>query len=303
MWFKNLQIYRLPQPWAMTAAEVEEKLAKHRFQPCGSQDPRSEGWVAPVDWDERLVYEQNGQWLIALGSEDRLLPASVVRQEVNERAQVQAETQGFRPGRKQMQAIKEEVLQEFLPRAFTRRSRMYAWIDLRNGWLAIDASSPTRGERLLEALHDAIVPLPVRLLRTERSPAAVMTQWLLAGEASGGFTLDCDCELRAVNEEKSTVRYLRHPLEAPEIRAHLEAGKQPVRLGLVLQDRVAVTLTDKGELKKLAFLDVVRESLEKLDEDDAAAVFDAEFLLMAAELQTLLAALVAALGGESKASA
>ncbi|MBO4329330.1 MAG: recombination-associated protein RdgC [Rhodocyclaceae bacterium] len=301
MWFKNLQIYRLPQPWTISTSELEDKLAKHRFQPCGTQDPHSEGWVAPVDWDERLVYNIGGQWLIALGREERLLPASVVRQEVNERVQVHAETQGFRPGRKQVQSIKEEVIQEFLPRAFTRRSRMYAWIDPVNGWLVMDASSPTRAERLLEALHDAVVPLPVRLLRTERSPAAVMTQWLLAGEASEGFTLDCECELRAVNEEKSTVRYLRHPLEAPEIRAHLEAGKQPVRLGLVLQDRVAATLTDKGELKKLAFLDVVRESLESLDESDAAAVFDAEFALMTAELQTLLAALLAALGGEAKA--
>ena len=44
-----------------------------------------------------------------------------------------------------------------------------------------------------------------------------------------------------------------------QVITELQAGKQPVRLGLVLQDRVAVTLTDKGELKKLAFLDVVRE--------------------------------------------
>lgn len=300
MWFKNLQLYRLPQPWTIAIEDLQEKLAKATFQPCGSQDSHSEGWVPPVDWDERLVYDISGQWLIALGSEDRILPSSVVRQEVNERAQVIAETQGFRPGRKQVQTIKEEVLQEFLPRAFTRKSRLFAWIDPVNGWLGIDASSPTRAERLLEALHDAVVPLPVKLLRTGRSPAAVMTEWLLAGEASDGFTIDSDCELRAINEEKSTVRYVRHALDNPEIRAHLEAGKQPTRLGLVFEDRVAVTLTDKGELKKLTFLDVVRESLETLDSNEEAVVFDTEFTLMTGELQKLLPALVSTLGGETK---
>ena len=38
MWFKNLQIYRLPAPWDMSAERLEEQLAKKPFHPCGSQD-------------------------------------------------------------------------------------------------------------------------------------------------------------------------------------------------------------------------------------------------------------------------
>ena len=31
MWFKNLQIYRLPAPWDMSAERLEEQLAKKPF--------------------------------------------------------------------------------------------------------------------------------------------------------------------------------------------------------------------------------------------------------------------------------
>ena len=38
MFFKNLQIYRLPAPWAMTAAVLEQALATQQFTPATSMD-------------------------------------------------------------------------------------------------------------------------------------------------------------------------------------------------------------------------------------------------------------------------
>jgi recombination associated protein RdgC len=59
---------------------------------------------------------------------------------------------------------------------------------------------------------------------------------------------------------------------------------------------VSFVLTDKLELRRLDFLDVAREELG--NEDDAEALFDAEFSLMVGELTRLLPALMAALGEE-----
>jgi recombination associated protein RdgC len=92
------------------------------------------------------------------------------------------------------------------------------------------------------------------------------------------------------------VRYTHHPLDGKEIKNHLVAGKLPTRLALTFNDRVSFILTDKLELKRLDFLDTVREELG--NEDDAEALFDAEFALMTGELARLLPALVEALGGE-----
>ncbi|MDR2925532.1 MAG: recombination-associated protein RdgC [Azoarcus sp.] len=294
MWFRNLQIYRLPAGWDVAPAQLETSLSKRPLQPCGNQDMESRGWVSPRG-NDALLHMVGRQWLLALGAESRLLPSSVVRQEAEARAEALAEKQGYRLGRKQMRELSEQVTQELLPRAFIRQRRAFLWIDPTNGWLGVDAPSAARAEEALECLRETLDDFPLALLRPARSPASAMADWL-ASDPPSGFTVDRDCELRSVSEEKSTVRYAHHPLDGGEIRDHLAAGKLPTRLALTWNDRVSFVLTDKLELKRLDFLDVVRESLG--NEDDADALFDAELALMTAELSHLLPALVEALGGE-----
>ena len=297
MWFKNLQLYRLPAPWKITAEEVEEQLARRRFVPCGSQDQSSSGWVSPTG-DEFLVHRVGGQWLIALGMEQKLLPSSVVKQEAEDRAEELAIQQGYKLGRKQMKELREQIMQELLPRAFSRRNKAFAWIDPTGGWLGVDAPSQSRAEDVLEALRKTLDVLPLTLLRTELSPVSAMADWLGGGEAPVGFSIDQDCELRSVTEEKAAVRYVRHTLEGDEVKAHLADGKLPTRLALTFDERVSFVLTEKLEIKRLDFLDVVKEKLDDQDSDDARALFDAGFALMTGELALLLPAVIEALGGE-----
>ena len=141
MWFKNLQVYRLPANWDMSVERLEEQLAKKPFHPCGSQDMESRGWLSPLG-NEVLAHAVGGQWLVCLGFEHRLLPSAVVKQEADERAEELAEQQGFKLGRKQLKELREQVTQELMPRAFTRRRRVFAWIDPVGGWLVIDAELP-----------------------------------------------------------------------------------------------------------------------------------------------------------------
>lgn len=302
MWFKNLQVYRLPSPWQIGAEALEEQLARKRFQPCGSQDMESRGWSSPLG-DDVLVHQVGDQWLISLGIEHRLLPSSVVKQEAEERAEEIAAQQGYKLGRKQMKELQEQITQEFLPRAFTRRKRVFAWIDPVGGWLVVDAPSQARAEDLLEVLRQTLDTLPLGALRTEVSPTSAMAGWLASNEAPVGFTIDQDCELRSVTEDKAAVRYVRHSLEGDEVRAHLEAGKLPTRLALTFDDRVGLVLTEKLEIKRLDFLDVVKDKLDEAGAEDARALFDAGFALMTGELRQLLPAVIEALGGELAADA
>ena len=297
MWFKNLQVYRLPAKWDMSVEKLEEQLAKKPFHPCGSQDMESRGWLSPLN-NEVLVQAVGGQWLVALGFEHRLLPSAVVKEVADERAEELAEQQGYKLGRKQMKELREQITQELLPRAFTRRRRLYAWIDPVNGWLVVDAGSQSKAEDMLEQLRHTLDSFPLTLLRTELSPMSAMADWLAGNEAPAGFSIDQDCELRSVSEDKAAVRYVRHTLEGDEVKAHLEAGKLPTRLALTFDERISFVLTEKLEIKRLDFLDVVRDQIDG-DKDDAEAQFNAEFALMTGELAHLLPAIVRALGGET----
>lgn len=297
MWFKNLQIYRLPAPWAYTAEQLETALAGQKFVECSSQDMSSQGWISPRN-NGQLVYSVGKQMLLQLGFEKKLLPASVINQVAKAKAIELEEQQGFKPGKKQMRELKEDVTEELLPRAFSIKSSTWVWLDPIHGWLVIDAAAPGKADEILKLLLKAIDKLPVTSLGVARAPASAMTEWLEQDEAPGGFTVDQDTELRATGESRATVRYVRHTLEAEDVRRHIAAGKQCTRLALTWADRISFVLTEGLAVKGIKPLDVLKENDSGSFNDDER--FDADMTLMTGELAKLLDDLVAALGGESK---
>ena len=298
MWFKSLKIYRLPA--MMATAQIAEQLARAEFVKCPSNQPMSRGWVPPRK-DGALIYSQNAQMLIALKVQEKLLPASVIAEAAQERAEQIADQQGYAPGRKQMKEIKERVTEELMPRAFTRSRTTFSWIDPINGWFVVDAGSQSKAEEVIEHLRHSLDEFQLKPFHTQLSPTSAMADWLAGGEAPAGFTVDRDCELKSVAEEKAAVRYVRHPLEGKgigeQIKAHLVAGKLPTRLALTWGDRISFVLTDQLEIKRLTFLDLLKEEAEK-NAEHADEQFDADFALMTGELSRFLPSLANALGGE-----
>jgi recombination associated protein RdgC len=299
MWFKNLQIYRLTAPWTLSAEQLEEKLAPMAFAPCSSLDMQTQGWTPPRT-NGGLVHTVNRQLLLQLATEKKLLPSTVINQVSRARAQELEEQQGFKPGRKQMKEIKEQVTDELLPRAFAIQRSTRVWIDPVNGWMVIDAAGAAKADEVFKLLLRSLDVLPFATLRTERSPLSAMTDWLAADEAPAGFTVDQDTELRASGEGKATVRYVRHTLDPEDVRKHIAGGKQCTRLAMTWADRVSFVLTETLAIKRVAPLDVLKENQDAaLQNEDER--FDTDFALMSGELAKLIADLVQALGGEEQA--
>lgn len=296
MWFKNVQIYRLPAPWAITAADLEAALSSHQFKPAGSNELLRMGWGSPRA-NGSLVHVVNRQMLFQLRTEKKLLPTSVITQVAKARADEMEEQQGFRPGRKAMKELKERVADELLPRAFPILSNTWCWIDPVNGWLAVDTASPSRADDVVRLLLKSVARMPLESLRVKRSPCSVMTAWLEHDEAPYGFTIDRDTELRATGESKSAVRYVKHTLEVDDIRRHIKSGKQCTRLAMTWNDRISFVLTENLSIKGIAPLDVIKEN-DVTTRDDVER-FDNDMMLMTGELAKLLADVVEALGGEA----
>ncbi len=105
------------------------------------------------------------------------------------------------------------------------------------------------------------------------------------------------CELREDDAGGGVVRCRGQNLTGDEIRGHLQAGKQVTRLGLIWDGRVAFVLDEALTLRRLQFLDVVRESLRDTAAPSPEAVADAEFALMTGELALLLPRLLESFGG------
>lgn len=302
MFFKNLKVYKLDGDKLTPGVTLTEQLARGPFERCASNQPMSRGWVSPRN-DSELIHAQDGNVLIALRTEERIMPSSAINREVAERAEKMAAEQGYKPGRKQLKELKERVIEELMPRTLTKQQTTFAWLDLNNSMLAIDASTEGKAEVVIEHLRQCLDEFPVKPLHTNVSPQSAMADWLASGEAPDGFTIDRDCELKSVGEEKATVRYVRHPLGDEvheEIKAHLAAGKLPTKLALIWDDRVSFVLTDTLHIKRIAFLDIVKEQAEQDGETTMEEQFDADFALMTGELSRTITHVIDALGGEVK---
>jgi recombination associated protein RdgC len=299
MWFKNLQIFRLTDAWDYSTEQLAEKLQKGIFLGCGATDRAAHGWVPPRGEEAELVFSVQRQQLIALGIEQKLLPASVVRQYAQAKLTDIEAAQGYKPGKKQARDVREQIELELLPRAFVKRGLTYVWIDPVNRWLLVDASSSARADEVMDQLKLSLGELPITLIKTQLAPATAMTQWLAAGAAPGSFSIDRDCELCAAAEERAAVRYVRHTLDSEEVRAHIAGGKSATRLALTWSDRVSFVLTEQLQIKRLAFLDLLKEDAER-QSDNADDLFAANFSIMSGELSQLLTGLVEALGGEGQ---
>ncbi len=294
--FKNLTLYRLGADNTLDFAALDAGLQKAPFVACAATQPLASGWTPPRGTaGGPLVESIGGHWLLKLMTEQKVLPSSVVKRRTDEVVAQIEQQSGRKPGKKEKKEIKEQVVLELLPMAFTKRSALTVWIDPEARLLVVDTASPSRADDVVTQLVKAIDGLIVAPLHTAEAPAAVMSAWLVDGEPPAAFSVDRECELKSSDEMKSVVRYARHALDIEEVRQHIGAGKRPTQLAMTWQGRVSFLLTEAMQVRKIAFLDVVFEGNQSPAKDEA---FDAAAAIGTGELRRLIPDLIEALGGE-----
>lgn len=297
MWFRNLSLYRLTEAVETDLERLEQQLDGHRFHPCGGLDTHSCGWVPPLGrHGQTLLHPANGRLMLCMRREERILPPAVVREILEEKVEQIEADEGRPVGRREKTQLRDEIVVDLLPRAFTRSHLTYAYIDPDAGWIVVDSASAKRAEELLNLLRDSLDTLKIRPLSVNQSPSLLMTRWLESGLPQG-FEPGNECELREPVEKGAVVRARNLELIGEEIGSHLEAGMQVTRLAVEWNERVRCVLGDDLVIRRLRFTDLVMEEAADTAAEDAAARFDADFALMSSELAHFFPALIEAMGG------
>ena len=296
MWFKQISFYPLNQDKLPEADVLADKLAEAAFAPCQGLEWFSEGFAAASAVSPETVFAADYTWRVALKKEEKVLPAGVIRDILEERVLEIQNSEGRNVGRKEKQELKEQITDDLLPRAFTRSSRVQAVFDTRRGFLLVNNAASAKAENVLTKLREALGGLEASLPNTKQSPSSLMTAWLLAGRCEGGFELDSDCELKGVGDVVPVVKIAKQDLTADEVVQHVKNGKTVTQLGLVWREQIAFILTQDFTLKRIQYLDVLQEEAENHG-DDAAALEFASQILMTEAVSTMLEELVSYLGG------
>lgn len=300
MWFKNLHIFRFLQDVTISAEELQTKLTDLAFHPCGKMDIESIGWVSPVRRaSEHLVYSANNCLVFKMCKEEKILPASVVRDFVNDRIE-EIESQQMRKVRKrEKDGIRDEVLHDLIPRAFTHSSYIYAYIDVKHGWLLIDTPSLKKAEELVSFLRHTVGSLPLTPPKVRQSVTNVMTQWLIQpNDCPADFELGDACVL--VNNDGAEANCKHQNLLAKEINAHLKAGKLAKRLALEWNDRLGLIIDDELVIRRLQILDLIKTQVNDIDAESVDQQFQADFAIMNMEIAALIERLFTVFGGENE---
>lgn len=300
MWIKQAKFFMLPENAMPDSETLSQALSEHAFQAVSGLALFSEGFANAVPFADDFVFSIQNSDKLSLKKEERILPSAAVNDLLAERINdIQAKT-ARTVGRKEKQRIKEELVNELLPKTLTKSSRTHLFFVPKHGLLLVDTANANKAENAVSRLREALGDLPAVLPNTVKSPAALMTDWLLSGECAGSFDLDDSCEMKSLADETgTTVRIAKADLTSDEVVQHAKGGKTVTQLGLTWQDKIAFVLGDDLSLKRIRFLDIVQEEAEN-DSNDLPALTAATQLLATETLANMIDELIGHLGGVSK---
>lgn len=291
MWFKNLQLFKFTEKFSDTAEELEEKLTEKRFMPCKSVDPASLGWVAPQGTDNApLVYAANGFMLVCLQKEEKLVPGSVVKQMLDEKLLEIEQKQGRRVGKNEKNTLKEDIYHQLVMRAFSRVSRMYAYIDTVDDYLVVNAASHSKAEELTVFLRNTLGSLKIEVPRVQ-TLTTLLTHWLKANEYPSDFAITDHCVMTNP-KERGVIRCQRQNLFGEDIISLLAEGRFISQLGLSWAENLSFTMKDDFSIKSIKFLELIQDQAKDVFTETPADRFAADFTIMADSLREFIRALM-----------
>lgn len=300
MWFKNLRLYRLTENWSITPEELNEKLAEHCFNPCGSLDPLRYGFEPPLGrHGSEYIHVTNGYIMVCAKKQEKILPSGVIKEQLEEKVLAISEAESRSVSRKERDSLKDEIIFSLLPKAFTKSSLDYAYIAPKENLIVVNASSAKRAEDLLSKLREALGSLRCIPIAPKHLPTQVMTHWLRESQAPHQFDLGEEVELQATKDGR-VVRCKKLDLTASEILNHLESGMHVSKIALCWKEAIHCIIDDQLAIKRLKFEDSICEKANDSNPETRAEQFDADFAIMALELKNFIDALLASFGGEAE---
>ena len=294
MFFKNIFVFAFTRPFTTTNEELHALLHDQAFTPLGSTELRHFGWTNSLGKGSNLTTELSGNVLICARSEEKILPAPVIKDMVDAKIEIIEIEQGRGATKKEREQIKEDVIFELLPRAFNRVVDTHAYINAENNTIVVNTSSRGKAENLLALLRKTLGTLPVTNINSKAMHGEVMTGWLnypdslTEGLKTNKITLGMEAEFAGLGDDSATARVKNENLLGLEVQSHLDSDKYVTKIALEYDETMSFILNDDLSIKRIKFFDVITEQNDDIDSDDVHGTLTADFTLMAGELNRMI---------------
>lgn len=290
MWFKNIRILEFQSSFKISAEQLEQQLNTIAFKPCAKSLPISYGWVSPLDTQaSTLTFKQDAFILLKLRIEEKILPPIVIREHLQEEIKELQQKFGRKIHKDEKERLKDEIYQTLLPKAFSKSSYVYGYIDLEKNWLIVDATSSKKLAYFVSLLHKCIGQ---QAYLPELKPTSqVMTQWLINNDYPNSLSFADAGVLKKNDEHTRIARFKNQDLLSDNVQSFLHDGSQAIQLGFIWADQIQFTLKEDFCISSVRFLEAVKEQQDGITESPEER-FSADFLIMSKTVQTFLTELL-----------
>jgi len=228
-----------------------------------------------------------------LRSQSRVLPPSVINEELEARIEEFRQRMQEAPNPREKRRIKAEARDELMPKAMLRSDRIWAYVDLKEKVIGIDALRDSAAERVLRRLQAAIDGLNIHPLQFVK-PVDELLTGIFFDDAPKQFSVGRECRMQDLADAGSVVRWTDFDLSDQTIRNHVANGMRLTHLAIVYDNVMSCVLSENGVISKLRFIGMDDDAE---DHGDPLARQDAEFVLITGTLRRLLGDLKKQLGG------
>lgn len=279
MWFRQAQLFQLKNITNYSPSELCQKLSELEFTECLPSIAFGAGWVSPVDEEgAALAQALNGYIMICLKIEEKILPSVVIRQEVENKIKEIEMLENRKVGQKEKYSIKEEMTITLLPRAFSKFTKVYAYIDTKNHWVIVGTTNTKKTQLFLSAFRKMMGD---NIHSFQAKPLSdYMTSWLKDRSYPSSFSIEKSCVLQDSNHESRVIRCNNQDLFANSIQLLIKDGCKVKQLAMNWQDRINFVLLEDFTIQSIKFTDEIKAEINQMEAGTALQQFAADFLIM-----------------------
>lgn len=282
LWFRNAIIYQLNKDNLLDIQLLEKAVNACPFVPCGNTDSTRSGWISPFgdEPENPLMLNVDGQILLRLKKEIKILPASVIKQALNEKIIQQEQLLNRKLKKSEKLLLKEEIYIDLLPRAFSKYQLFWLWIDTKHKQVIVDTSSFKQAEDILALLRKEMGTLALTPYATDKPLEKTLTKWVRETLHFPPLLLGDEIELKDAIEESILVKCKNQDINSQEIFVHIDYGKQVSKLKLIDERGVSFILNRDCTLKNIKFDSTIVDKNEDFLPEEKNHKLTADFIIM-----------------------
>lgn len=249
---------------------LAEVLEDHVAQDPSKLQIQSSGFVPVSEGSlDELVVSIHGFQFMRYESRERVVPAAVIKAELNKRIKSYKSRVGHIPGRREKLRLKDEVLMDLLPQAFIKPSSGLICVDEARKLLYVCASSPAAADLVTKHIRVAIRELNLHTITdAESGIARVLTIWMSNAPPDKYIVRD---HVKIKAERGASVTVNNADLESEGVQTMIRDELYEVsEIALSYGETLRFVLTSSMRMKRIAFGELLSAQLNDMDSQSDA---------------------------------